>query len=119
MSNVATFEKQINEMILGGKALEAFEQFYTNDIVMQENEDAPFVGKEFNREREEKFFASIGEVHEFSLEKSVAGDDVSFSEWTYDVTFKGGPRVKWSQATVRSWKDGKISQERFYHKTLG
>ncbi|MFA6958795.1 MAG: nuclear transport factor 2 family protein [Thermoanaerobaculia bacterium] len=119
MNTVANFEKQLNEMILGGKAMDAFEQFYASDIVMQDNEDAPFVGKAFNREREEKFFASIGEVHQLSLEKSAAGDDVSFSEWTYDVTFKGGPRVKWSQAAVRSWKDGKISNERFYHKTLG
>ena len=119
MSNVATLEKQLNEMILGGKAIEAFETFYADDIVMQENDDAPFVGKAFNREREEKFFASIGEVHQFSLDSASASDEVSHSEWTYDVTFKGGPRVKWSQAAVRRWNDGRIVHERFYHKTLG
>ncbi|MFA6954909.1 MAG: SnoaL-like domain-containing protein [Thermoanaerobaculia bacterium] len=119
MSNIATFEKQINDMILGGKAMDAFEKFYAEDVVMQDNDDAPWSGKAFNRERELQFFGSVAEVHQLSLENSASGDDFSGSEWTYDVTFKGGPRVKWGQAAVRRWKDGQVVHERFYHKTLG
>lgn len=119
MSNVAALDKQLNEMILGGKAMEAFERFYADDIVMQDNDDAPFVGKAFNREREVKFFDSIGEVHQISIDGSAPGDAISMSEWTYDVTFKSGPRVKWSQAAVRRWAGDKVVHERFFHKTLG
>ncbi len=119
MANVEALEKQLNAMILAGKAMEAFEQFYADDVVMQENDDAPYVGKAFNREREAKFFASIDEVHQFTLDASAAGDDVSLSEWTSDITYKGGSRAKASQAAVRRWRGGKIVHERFYHKTLG
>ncbi len=119
MSNVATMETQINEAILAGKAMEAFETYYAENVVMQDNDDAPWNGKAYNREREKQFFGSVAEVHQLSLEGSAAGDDLSASEWVYDVTFKGGVRVKWGQAAVRRWKDGKVVFERFYHKTLG
>ncbi len=117
--STSTLEQELNGMILSGKALDAFEKFYSEDIAMQENDDDPFVGKDLNRKREKDFFASIEEVHQFNLDSWAAGDDVSFSEWTYDITFKGGSRAKWGQTAVRRWKDGKVIHERFYHKTLG
>ena len=31
----------LNDLVLQGKALEAFETYYDDDVVMQENENAP------------------------------------------------------------------------------
>jgi len=42
--------KEMNDMILAGQIMEAFEKFYADDVVMQENSDEPRVGKEVNRE---------------------------------------------------------------------
>lgn len=117
--DVAKADKELNDLILSGSAMEAFERFYAEEVVMSDNDDEPWVGKDFNRDREKEFFASVAEVHDFSLVASVAGDDISFSEWSHDITFKNGFRARWNQATVRRWKDGKIVSERFYHKTLG
>ena len=47
---------------------------------------------------------------------TAASADVSFSEWEWDLTFKGGHPVKMSQVSVRRWKDRKVSHERFYYK---
>ena len=41
--------------------------------------------------------------------------DVSFSEWSMDVTFKGMGRVKMAQASVRRWRDGQVASERYYY----
>ena len=49
----------INDMVLEGKALEAFDQFYHDDIVMQENDNPVVEGKVANRKREEDFFGAI------------------------------------------------------------
>ena len=46
----------LNSMILRGNALEAFEKYYAEDVVMQENELPPTIGKGANRERERDFF---------------------------------------------------------------
>lgn len=49
-------------MILQGNALEAFEEFYHDDVVVQENDNPEFVGKAVNRKREEAFFEAITEL---------------------------------------------------------
>jgi ketosteroid isomerase-like protein len=115
MANILELSNQLDQMVLNGKALEAFDKFYAEDVVMQENSDAPFVGKALNRKREEDFFASLAEFHGASVLSSAAEGDVSFSEWEMDVTFKNGLRMKLAQVAVRRWKDGQIVHERFYY----
>ena len=115
MSEISNLENELNQMILGGQALDAFEKFYADDIVMQENDQPPREGKAANREFEEQFFSSIKEFHGATLGDVAVTGDVSFSEWTFDVTFQDGNRVANPQVTRRKWKDGKVVHERFYH----
>ena len=116
MSNILELERKLNDAILQGKAMQAFEELYADDVVMQENADAPYVGKDFNRKREQEFFASVEAWHDGRVLAYAVNGDVSFSEWEMDVTLKGVGRIKMNQAAVRRWKDGKIVHERFYHK---
>lgn len=115
MSDSATLDRELNEMVLGGQAMEAFEKFYADDVVMQENSNEPVVGKDANRKREEEFFGSLEEFHGAGVVGSAASGDRSYSEWWMDVTFKGGQRVKMEQVAVRVWKDGQVVSERFYY----
>lgn len=114
-SSVAALDHALNEAVLNGKALEAFEQYYADDVVMQENSDEPRVGKDANRKAEVDFFSSLAEFHEGKLLSSAVNGDVTFGEWFMDVTFKNGTRYKLAQTAVRRWKDGKIVHERFYY----
>jgi hypothetical protein len=116
MSNIAELDKKLNDAILNGKALEAFEELYDDDIVMQENAEPEYRGKDFNRKREIEFFSSVEAWHGGSVLASAAHGDVSFSEWTMDVSLKGVGRIQMAQVAVRRWKNGKIVHERFYHK---
>jgi ketosteroid isomerase-like protein len=113
--SVEDLDKALNEAILSGKALEAFETYYADDVTMQENSEAPRTGKAANRKAEEEFFASLAEFHEGRLVSRAVNGDVTFGEWYMDVTFKNGFRMKMSQVAVRRWKDGKIAHERFYY----
>jgi ketosteroid isomerase-like protein len=119
MATIQELNHKLDQAILTGKALEAFDELYAEDVVMQENSDAPFVGKAFNRNREIEFFSSIAEIHSAavlsSAVSSTADGDVSFAEWEMDLTFKNGYRAKLSQVAVRRWKDGQIVHERFYY----
>ena len=83
---------------------------------MQENDDEPTVGKEANRERELAYVNSIEAFHSAAVVSRAQNDNVTFSQWTTDVTFKGAPRSESSQVTIRRWRDGKIVHERFYHQ---
>jgi hypothetical protein len=112
---VKELDQKLNEAILSGKAMEAYEELYDEGVVMQENSAEPTVGKAANRDRELAFFSSIEQFHGAGIGAQAVEGDTAFSEWWMDVTFKGGQRVKWWQATVRKWNNGKVTSERFYY----
>jgi ketosteroid isomerase-like protein len=114
--DVATLDRDLNKAILGGDILNAFEKFYANDVVMQENDSEPFNGKEVNRKREEDFVNSVEQLHGAKLVGEAVNGDRSYSEWEYDVTFKGGKRTKMQQVAARLWRNGQVVHERFYYK---
>lgn len=105
----------INDMILQGKALEAFEEYYHDDVIMQENDDQEFVGKEVNRKREEDFFASITEFRGAKPLKVTVGENTTMVEWHFDYTHKDWGIKNYTQIAVQDWKDGQIIKEKFYY----
>lgn len=115
MQDVAALDDQLNQMVLNGQAMEAFEKFYADDVVMQENSGDPVRGKDANRQRELDFFASLEEFHGAGVLGSGVSGERSYTEWWMDVTFKGAGRVKMEQVAARIWKDGLVVSERFYY----
>ena len=115
MANHETLEAELNQMILGGQVMDAFEKFYADDVVMQENLNPEMKGKEACRAHEIEFFSKVEAFHGASLVGAAAKNDNGYSEWVYDITFKGAPRTKMTQVAARKWKDGKVAHERFYY----
>lgn len=116
MADIRKLEDELNSMILQGQALEAFEKFYADDVVMQENLDDPRKGKHLCREYEKQFFGNIAEFQKGELHSSAVDGERSFSEWTFAARFKDGSSMDNTQVAVRTWKDGKIVHERFYYQ---
>jgi hypothetical protein len=106
---------ELNSLVLSGKALDAFEKFYHNDVVMQENEGAPTVGKVANLQREKQFFANITDFRGAEVKALAIGDNVSTVVWSYDYTHKEWGVRKYTQASVQHWKDGLIIKEQFFY----
>lgn len=116
MSDLNERDQELNNMILQGKILEAFDKFYAEDIVMVEDGDER-VGKAANREYEEQFVAAIEEFHGAEVEARAVDEDkrVTFSQWFNDMTLEGVGRVQQKQVAVRTWnEEGQITRERFY-----
>jgi hypothetical protein len=115
MESLFTKINELNDLVLQGKGLEAFEKFYHEDVVMQENEQNPTIGKAANREREENFFSSIVEFRAARPLKVTVGEGVSMVEWYYDYTHKDWGIRNYTQVSVQEWQDGKIIKEKFYY----
>lgn len=115
MDTVASLESQLNAAIARGDIINAFEKYYSDDVVMQENSSPPCVGKAANRQREEEFVASVDQVHGIRVVNSAINGDIAFSEWLMDLTFKNGARAQLEQVAVRTWKNGQVARERFYY----
>ena len=105
----------LNDLVLQGKALEAFDIYYDDEVVMQENENTPTVGKEANRKREEDFFSSITEFRGARPLKVTAGNGVTMVQWHYDYTHQEWGLRNYIQISVQEWKNGKIVKEQFFY----
>lgn len=105
----------LNQLILDGKALEAFDLYYDDAVVMQENEQAPTLGKDANRQRELDFFSSITEFRGAAVLDVATGADVTMVTWQYDYTHKDWGVRRYKQVSVQHWKEGKIVHEQFFY----
>jgi hypothetical protein len=106
---------ELNQLVLAGKALEAFERFYHPEISMQENENAATIGKEANRQREIDFFNNITEFRGAEVKGIALNDNFSTVIWHYDYTHKEWGIRNYTQVSVQHWKDGLIIKEQFFY----
>jgi len=117
MANITieTSVNDLNTLILDGKAMEAFEKYYAEEVVMQENETIPTKGKETNRLRERAFFDNITEFRGASVLSKAVGENVSYVTWHFDYTHKEWGVRNYTQVSAQTWKDGKIVKEQFFY----
>ncbi|CAI4029599.1 SnoaL-like polyketide cyclase [Nitrospira tepida] len=100
-----------------GKIIEAMNEFYDRDTVMQDNANPPTKGLAANIEREKQFLNGVKEWKGFNVKASAAGDNVTFYECTMDFIATNGQPVHMEQVSVAKWNNGKVVHERFYYDT--
>ena len=93
---------------------EAFDKFYSPDIVSLENEESPIVGLDAYREAGKKYLASISN-QSAKLLNVIVSDGISVTEWRYTFDHKEWGHWDKIQVSVQRWKDGKIIHERHYY----
>ncbi len=107
--------EELNQLVLQGRALEAFDKFYHPQVAMQENEQAPTIGKVANRSREEEFFNNVTEFRTAAVIVMAVNQNVSFVVWKYDYTHRQWGVRNYTQVSVQRWQDGQIIHEQFFY----
>ncbi|MEJ1236513.1 nuclear transport factor 2 family protein [Chryseolinea sp. T2] len=105
----------LNQLVISGKLLDAFEKYYHDDVEMQENENSPVRGKDANRKREQEFLSNITEFRNASVKGLAVSNNTSFVIWSYDYTHKEWGVKNYTQVSVQTWKDNKIVKEQFFY----
>lgn len=105
----------LNNLVLEGRMMDAFEKYYHPDVAMQENEFPPVISKDANRKRELEFLGKIIEFRKAEVKGVGIGDEISFVIWNYDYTHKEWGVKNYSQVSIQEWKDGKIIREQFIY----
>lgn len=109
--------EKLNALIKEGKILEAFEKYYSNDIIIQVNGNHPVIGKEQNRKREMIFLQEIEKLNSAEINSVTFGgidDNVSMTEWAISIKNKEGENKIIYRVNVQHWKDDKIINEKLY-----
>ncbi len=99
-----------------GKVLEAFDQYYADNVVMTEPRGTR-EGKTACREYEVNFLNMVEQFNGLDV-KSITSDEdngVTTVESSMDVTFKDGNRAVFEQVAVQKWEGDHIVHERFYY----
>lgn len=100
-----------------GKIMDAMNEFYDADTVMQDNANPATKGLAANIEREKQFLNGVKEWKGFQVTASGVGDNVTFYECVMEFIATNGQPVRLEQVSVAKWKNGKIVHERFYYDT--
>lgn len=118
--STTNLQPRLNDLlnyISQGKIIEAMNEFYDKDTVMQDNANPPTQGLAANIEREKQFLSGVKEWKGFNVTASGAGDNATFYEASMDFIATNGQPVHLEQVAVSKWKNGKIAHERFYYDT--
>ncbi|MGE3977696.1 MAG: SnoaL-like domain-containing protein [Nitrospira sp.] len=113
-------QQRLNDLfgyVRQGKVIEAMNEFYDKDAVMQENANPPTRGLAANIEREKQFLNNVKEWKGFNVTAAGVGDNVTLYESTIDFIATNGQPVHMEQVSVAKWKNGKIVHERYYYDT--
>lgn len=113
-------QQRLNDLldhIRQGKIIEAMNEFYHRDAVMQDNANPPTEGLAANIEREKQFMSGVKEWKGFEVKATETSDNVTLYESTLDFIAINGQPVRMEQVSVAKWRNGKIIQERFYYET--
>jgi SnoaL-like protein len=118
--STTNLQQRLNDLfgyIRQGKIIEAMNEFYDKNTVMQENAQPPTKGLDINIEREKQFMSGVKEWKGFTITASAVGDNVTCYESTSDFVTTAGVPVHIEQVSVAKWKNDKIVHERFYYDT--
>lgn len=111
-------EHALNARIQAGDVLGALQEFYTSNVRMREgSSEEVTVGKETNREHLAEFLGGLKKFNSATLHSYSVGDDVTMSEWTFDMVAGDGSPIIWNEVIRRQWTDGLVSDERYYSTT--
>ncbi|MDQ7948868.1 MAG: hypothetical protein REI78_06295 [Pedobacter sp.] len=105
----------LNNLLLQGKLMEAFENYYHEKVSMQENNFEPTRSKSANRKREQEFLANVTEFRSAELKAVAVNENTSFTMWAYDYTHKEWGVRNYTQIAVQQWQDGQIINEQFFY----
>jgi hypothetical protein len=107
----------LTSMILKGDTLQAMELFYSDTVVMQENEESPRIGKTTCLEHERKNLKRIKSMEAKLISQAInESKRTVFSEWQYLFTTRDDKKIRLTEVSVQQWMNGLVVREKFYYK---
>ena len=119
MSTIKENVERLNNMILQGDILGAFDKYYADNVVMQDNDTPLREGKNVCREYEEAFVNNLSEFRGAQVKNVMVSEDagVAAVEWAFDYTHKEWGDKNYTQVAIQQWKDGQIISEKFIYNS--
>ena len=116
MSDVQQRLTALDSMTAEGQILEALAEYYAESCTFTEAADGS--SRDSRGQQHEflsGFFGSLQGFNGATMHRSAIQGDLSFSEWTFDMTAGNGDSIIWNEVLVRRWENGLVVEEKFYN----
>jgi ketosteroid isomerase-like protein len=113
-----TIEQALSDLqdLLGkGQFLEAMDKYLDDNVVLQEANNEPKIGKETAIIAEKELLATVTEFIGYDMKNIAVSGDTSYYEAIMEFKTNDGQHHRFEQVNRTQWKDGKIINERYYH----
>jgi ketosteroid isomerase-like protein len=105
----------LKDLLGKGQFLEAMDKYLADDVVLQEANGEPKVGKDVCIAAEKELLATVTEFYRYEMNNVAVTGDYSYYEAIMEFKTNDGERHKFEQVNRTQWRDGKIINERYYH----
>lgn len=103
-----------NEMVKKGQIVEATEKFFAPNAKTIDFDGTVTNGKSEMIAKMQGFAGGIAKVNGITLHSASLNENVSFAEFTFDFDMKDGSKVLWHEILRTVWKNGLITEERYF-----
>ena len=102
--------------VLGGDHVNAIRDWYAEDASMQENQDAPRVGREALMAGEAEMLARAAKVETELLSPPLVNGDLVALHWRFTFTSRGRGTVRsFEEIAWQTWRGDKVWREQFFY----
>jgi ketosteroid isomerase-like protein len=108
--------KDLYGMLWQGRAAEAWDKYYADDLVRRNGFEPTRVGKTQNQAHEQDFLNCVTDWKAFELQAMAVDEDrsVTMVVLFMEFTHKQWGDIRQGVVTVQRWRDGKIHDESSY-----
>lgn len=101
--------------VLSGDHVGAIADWYAEDASMQENQEAPRVGREVLMEGERQTLARVARVETELLSPVMVDGDRVAIHWRFTFTSRKGHVASFEEIAWQTWRGDKVLEERFFY----
>lgn len=101
-------------MVERGELLESIPAFYVEDMIAQENQERPRVGRAAQLANEQQVL-SRSPVHEARALHLVVDGDVVVIHWLFDLVLADGATIRMEEIALQTWRGDRIEREQYFY----
>ena len=94
---------------------EACEQFYTEQSTMQENQEAPRVGRALHVDNERRVMARAESVESRGVRPVLVDGDHVVIRWIFHFAWRDGSVTHMEELAWQRWEGERIAEETFFY----
>ena len=106
---------KLDKMVAEGKIMEAFEEYFHENVITHSSSDDRSTGKAEKREFLKGFFDNMVSTDEVTHHDTVVDEDKTFSAFTFKFTNKQNEVLSWKEIIRRTWAEGLVVDEYYFN----